>query len=240
VRRPDFASSQLRSADASGAGVRLGTGERPRRRTEDGESEDERPSRFGSSRLMLEKDMRPPEPAFIRKANALAFWSSTPVRILLGLLALLGLIAALLQAAYWFRQDIALEYPMARPVIKQLCDQVGVPLGVPNCHVDFVERVQNVVIESSAMTPSGSGAVEIQAVLKNSLRMPNRWPHLEVTLTDTRDVVTARRVIEAKDYLRDPKQQDKSMRAFGEYSVRLMIDAKDIDAAGFRLAVFYP
>ena len=61
----------------------------------------------------------------------------------------------------------------------------------------------------------------------------------ELTLTDARDAVVARRVLLAADYL--PAGSDLSaFPANAETSVRLWLDAKGLGAAGYRLYVFYP
>jgi len=92
---------------------------------------------------------------------------------------------------------------------------------------------------SDLQSDAARGLFVLQASLRNLATYPQAWPALELTLTDARDAVVARRVLLAADYL--PAGSDLSaFPANAETSVRLWLDAKGLGAAGYRLYVFYP
>lgn len=173
-----------------------------------------------------------PEPGFVRQARRRAFWQSPGMRVLLSCFALLLALALLLQWALHERDTLAAWQPRLAPVLTQLC----APLG---CEVAPVRRIESIVIDSSALVRRLGNFYSFDLVLKNTAPMALAVPALELSLTDARDAVIARRV-----FLPDelpvalawlPAQNSVSI------SLRLSLavdDAKPM--AGYRVLVFYP
>lgn len=134
-----------------------------------------------------------------------------------------------LQLAYHFRTELVLRLPGLEAAFTAL--DIAIPLP---------RQVDLVSIEASDLqSDSARGLLVLQATLKNRASYAQAWPALELTLTDARDVVVARRVLEASDYL--PSTADsRAFAANSETSLRLWIESKDVAAAGYRLYVFYP
>ena len=142
-------------------------------------------------------------------------------------LLLLGILAA--QLVLHFRSELVRHVPAAAEVFEML--GVVVPLSAQS---DLVS-----IDASDLQSDAARGLFVLQASLRNLATYPQAWPALELTLTDARDAVVARRVLLAADYL--PAGSDLSaFPANAETSVRLWLDAKGLGAAGYRLYVFYP
>ena len=145
------------------------------------------------------------------------------------LVAVLLLIALLLQLLYHFRTEVALRMPDAVPLYELL--GADIPLS---------RNPALVSIETSDLqSDNARGLFVLQATLKNGAAYAQAWPALELSLTDTNDSVVSRRVMYAAEYL-PPGTTSDSFPAHGEVSVQLWIEARDIGATGYRLYLFYP
>jgi predicted Zn finger-like uncharacterized protein len=161
-----------------------------------------------------------------RSRAATALWS-------LGIL-LLALLAAA-QLAYHFRSDIAQAQPALKPLLDQACARLG-------CTVPAPREPDKVSIESSELTPAAGREplLQLSALLRNGATFAQAWPHLELTLTDSADRAVVRRAIAPADYLPAASLQGTTFGAESEQAIRLLIDADNTGASGYRLYVFYP
>jgi predicted Zn finger-like uncharacterized protein len=172
------------------------------------------------------------EPGFVRQARRQAFWRSPGVRAALGVL---GVLLALLLAAQWAlheRDDLAASHPELAPVLELLCE----PLG---CAIGPVQRIEAVVIDSSTLVRRLGNFYSFDLVLKNTAALPVAVPALELSLTDTRDSVIARRVFLPSELPGAPAL----LPAQGNLSLSLRLsitDAGAVPMAGYRALVFYP
>lgn len=145
---------------------------------------------------------------------------------------LLGALAA--QAGYLFRGEITRDWPVLRPVYLAACERLG-------CTVPLPREAAYIGIETSDLESeaTGGGRYVLNAVIRNRADFPQAWPHLELTLTDARDLPAARRVIRPEEWV----PRDRLKRGFaasGTQSVRLPFDAPDVAAVGYRIYAFYP
>lgn len=144
------------------------------------------------------------------------------------LLVLLG--AA--QLTYLFRVELAALAPELRPALLAACEMAG-------CTLPHPRRPELTSIESSDLIPVGANRLRLVATLKNRAPFAQEIPHLELTLTDTRDEVIVRRVLSPADWL--PEGQDATaFPARGELAVDLPLAAPALPAVGYRLYLFYP
>ncbi|WP_310565495.1 DUF3426 domain-containing protein [Hydrogenophaga sp.] len=174
----------------------------------------------------------PAEPGFVRQARRQAFWRSPAVRAALALLAVLlgGLLGA--QWAVQERDTLAARHPEWAPLLAQLC----APLG---CEMGPVRRIDAVVIDSSTLARRLGNFYAFDLVLKNTAPIPVAVPALELSLTDTRDSVIARRVFLQSELPGAPTL----LPAQGSLplSLRLSISGTGaVSMAGYRALVFYP
>jgi len=166
----------------------------------------------------------------VEAGSGSGFFVDTPKRprwpFVLAFLILSLTLAA--QAAYYFRSDLAANFPDLAGIYQAL--NISLPLP---------RQVDLVAIEvSDLQADKARGLLVLQSTLKNRARFDQEWPSLELTLTDTNDEVVSRRVLNAADYL--PSKVDS--RAFAgstEVGIRLWLESKQ-PAAGYRLFLFYP
>lgn len=171
-------------------------------------------------------------PGFVRQARRRAFWSSRGMRAVLVVLVLL--LGALLvgQLALHERDRLAAARPDLQPLLQSACDALG-------CRLAPVRRIDAIVIDSTALVRRLGDFYSFDLVLKNTASMPLALPALELSLTDTRDQVIARRVFLPEEWPDAPAL----LPAQGSVSVSLRLALSLGDAtpmAGYRALVFYP
>ncbi|GIK24316.1 MAG: hypothetical protein BroJett006_05620 [Betaproteobacteria bacterium] len=149
-----------------------------------------------------------------------------------GVLALALLLA---QAVYVFRAELALSQPDWRPQLEELCSQLG-------CDIPLPRKTDLVSIEASDLhpEPQRKNLLVLSATLKNRAPFVQEYPHLEVTLTDTRDQPMVRRVFAPAEYLAEGANVRAGFAANGDLAVNLWLDTGNVGASGYRLYLFYP
>ncbi|MFP5466829.1 MAG: DUF3426 domain-containing protein [Gammaproteobacteria bacterium] len=172
------------------------------------------------------------EPGFVVQARRRAFWSSAGVRVLmLALVLVLGVLLAG-QWALHERDAVAARWPGMRPVLAQACEHLG-------CQVAALQRIDDVVIDSSTLQRRLGNFYAFDLVLKNRADVPLAVPALELSLTDLRDQVIARRVFLPQEMPGMPAE----LPARGSVSTSLRLSialGNDASMSGFRALVFYP
>lgn len=180
----------------------------------------------------VDEEMAEPEPGFVRQARRKAFWHSPGMRVLLSVFALLLTLVLGLQWVLHERDALAAWQPRLAPVLHQLCS----PLG---CEVAPVRRIDAIVIDSSALVRRLGNFYSFDLVLKNNAPVALAVPALELSLTDTRDAVIARRVFLPAELPGAPAllpAQDSVT-----ISLRLSLAVGEtMPMAGYRALVFYP
>lgn len=157
------------------------------------------------------------------------------------LLAACTVLALLLvgQLLFHWRGTLALRLPALRPALASLSAALGSDIPLPR-------HAQMVSIETSDLQIDGEPdrLLALQVTLRNRATYAQAYPALELTLTDTSDRVVARRVFLPPEYLPPGAFADTapapSFAGGGDVDLRLWIEARAIDAAGYRLYVFYP
>ena len=154
-----------------------------------------------------------------------AWWS------LVGVLLAILLLAA--QGAYFYRSQLSVAYPPAKPLLEAACAELGCTLATP---VDL----QSISIESSDLQadPGNRAVLVLSAMLRNRATFAQQLPFLELSLTDPQDTALARRVLRPAEYA--PRAMPATIAAGGEFQVRMYIDAGQLKANGYRLYAFYP
>ncbi|MBA3903673.1 MAG: hypothetical protein C0522_08380 [Rhodocyclaceae bacterium] len=151
----------------------------------------------------------------------------------LATLAMLALLGA--QAAYVFRAELVLLEPDLRPALEEMCAAL-------DCDIPLPHKAELVSIETSDLhpDPKQKNLLVLAATLKNRAPFAQAYPHLELTLTDTRDQPLARRVFAPADYLAQEAGIKAGFAANGDLAVNLWLDAASVAATGYRLYLFYP
>jgi len=148
-----------------------------------------------------------------------------------------GLLALVLlsQMAFHYRGELALLFPEARPMLSELCANVG-------CGVPLPRRTDLISIESSDLQadPTNPSVMVLTATLRNRAAFPQSHPSLELTLTDTQDQPLARRVLGAHDYVGRGANSEIGFPGNSELPVKVYMEASSLKATGYRLYLFYP
>lgn len=151
------------------------------------------------------------------------------------LAASLLIIALAGQIVFRFRSDIAVAAPLLRPSLEALSQALDTTIPLPR-HVDLVS-----IEASDLQTDAANGnLLVLNATLRNRANYAQEFPFLELSLTDTADAILARRVFAPGEYLSSRQLAEEPFAANADIAVRLLIEAKDMTAAGYRLYVFYP
>lgn len=148
------------------------------------------------------------------------------------LLLLCGLLA---QGALYFRTELAAINPGLRPAFEQVCGALG-------CRVALPQNPDLLSIETSSLEadPDHTGIVVLHAISRNRAPYPQAYPIFELTLTDYRDKLLARRLFQPQEYLPPGTPLQAGMPASDEIEVKLTIDLGETKAAGYRVYLFYP
>lgn len=149
--------------------------------------------------------------------------------------SVLALVALGLQAVIAFRVELAVLWPQARPTLVTLC-------GVAGCEVGLPAKVALVGIEASDLHPDSEhpGRLALAATLKNRAPFAQRFPHLELTLTDTADQAIARKVLAPADYLPPKTSIAGGMQPNADVVLAVGVEPREMAASGYRLYLFYP
>jgi hypothetical protein len=151
--------------------------------------------------------------------------------------ALLLMLLMLAQLAVIFRGELLMRWPQARLTLVDLCT-------VFNCTVNWPTRAdQLAVIGSELQAVPGTDVLELTAVVRNRAAFRQSLPALEVTLTDTSNRALARKVFTPADYLAaSGEPSSRVAEGFGpgsDSTIRIFIEARGVQAAGFLVYPFY-
>jgi hypothetical protein len=150
----------------------------------------------------------------------LAFWVTSA-----GLAAL----ALSLQAAHAWRHEIASNLPTTRAALQTLCQWL-------DCRVEPVRRLSDLSVESSELKQWGGTIYRIGLVLRNRADVPLMLPMLDVTLTDVRGAVIARKALALSDF----GVTEATIGARQELSLQGHLNAGDPNVAGYTIELFHP
>jgi hypothetical protein len=146
------------------------------------------------------------------------------------LAGLLGLLLAA-QAVVHQRDTIAAHWPQAAPLLAALCE----PLG---CRVEALRRLASLSVDSSGLTQLEPPSLyRLQVSLRSRDALPVMTPALDVTLTDSRGEVVARKVLTGADFA---VASPASLAAGGELTLLAVLDAGDRRVTGYSVEIFYP
>lgn len=159
-----------------------------------------------------------------RERNGSALWWTA---------TLVAALALALQGVYFFRADIASRFPQTEPYLHAMCAFMG-------CSLERSSDPRDLSIADSDLRadPQRAEVVILSVVIKNGAEHAKDHPALELTLTDRQDRPLARRVFLPEDYLK--KKETAGIAPGAEVPLELVLAVGDLNAAGYRLYLFYP
>lgn len=170
-------------------------------------------------------------PSFLVAAERTAQWQRPRVRRSLWLAAFLLAMLLAAQTALHQRDSLAAQWPVAAPMLSVLCEWTG-------CTVDAPHNLEALAVESSGLTRVESAPLyRLQVTLRNRGAWPALTPAFDLTLTDLRGEVVARRVLRAGDFGAPAPRQ---IAGGAEYAVNAVLDLGDVRVAGYTIELFYP
>jgi predicted Zn finger-like uncharacterized protein len=128
-------------------------------------------------------------PSFVRDADRAARWRRPGVRLALGAVALLASALLAAQVAHTWRDRLAAQQPALAPLLQAGCGLLGCELGP--AHV-----LDALSVESSGLVRvERSNLYRLQVSLRNRAAHDVALPALDLSLTDARGELIARRVL---------------------------------------------
>ncbi|MDP2785391.1 MAG: DUF3426 domain-containing protein, partial [Sulfurimicrobium sp.] len=136
---------------------------------------------------------------------------------------------------------IAANYSPIRPLLEGACAHL-------QCNIRLLQNPDLLSIESSELhaDPARANIVVLTSTLRNRAAHIQGYPTLELTLTNTKDEMVARRLFLPREYVR-PGESVKQVSniaqgipAKGDVAIKLLMDLGDLKAEGYRLYLFYP
>jgi predicted Zn finger-like uncharacterized protein len=141
------------------------------------------------------------------------------------------LFALAAQAAYFYRTELASNYPGLKPALIRTCKTFG-------CSVPLPQRPKLINVEASDLQiidAARPGMIQLTATLRNHAAYDLAYPALDLVLTNTKEHTLARRIFLPEEYLERGKDPKAGIPANAEITIRLDLDTGDLGAAGFRL-----
>jgi predicted Zn finger-like uncharacterized protein len=172
-----------------------------------------------------------PTPGFLRRADSAARWQRPGIRWALALAATVLALLLAMQVVVLQRDTIATRWPQATPLLVLLCE----PLA---CSIDPLRRLDGLIVESSGLTQLDNPSLyRLQVLLRNRDTAALAAPALDLTLTDSRGEVLARRVIGTNEI---GDTVPAAVPAGSELSLQAVLDAGDRRITGYSVEIFYP
>lgn len=181
-------------------------------------------------------------PEFVRRAQRKAFWRLPAVQAAMGLLALLLTLGLAVQLGHHFRDWVAAHHPSTRPLLNAWCAQVG-------CQIKPPMRLDALQVDSATLVRTaseGPNRYRLTVAVNSRSSVELAWPHIDLTLTDDRGAVIARRAFAPRDaqvakgegmpLLSVPEAVPAGESTQLQWSLRL----DDLAPAGYTAELFYP
>jgi predicted Zn finger-like uncharacterized protein len=148
--------------------------------------------------------------------------------------ALVLLLILFMQAAYFFRVDLAARIPGLKPVIIGYC-------WILKCSVPLPQHTDLIGIESSELEadPTNENQITLNALLRNRASYAQAYPNLELTLNDIQDKPLARRIFAPANYLPQAENEAIGLLPNHELSIKLYLNTTDLKPSGYRLVLLY-
>jgi hypothetical protein len=174
----------------------------------------------------------PLEPvSFLQEAQTKSVWRLTWVRAGLSLVCFCLLAVLGLQIAIHERNRLAVLVPETKYALIWVCELTG-------CVVSPLQQIESIVIDSSTFSKIRGDTYRLGLVIKNTAPLELALPALELTLTDSQDQPTLRRVFTPAEI----GASSKVLAANAEWSTAIALNVRTGAErfTGYRVLAFYP
>ncbi len=175
-------------------------------------------------------------PSFVRQAERAARWRRPGVRAALAGMALLSAALLAAQVAHTWRDRLAAHTPALAPLLAQGCTWLGCELG-PARMLDALS------VESSGLVRvERSNLYKLQVSLRNRAGHAVALPALDLTLTDARGELIARRVLQPAELGETAAtiQPGRDLVLQATLQSNAAADGSSRVIAGYTVEMFYP
>ncbi|MEO8598710.1 MAG: DUF3426 domain-containing protein [bacterium] len=157
------------------------------------------------------------------------------MRMLFGVGSAILVLVLMVQASYAMRHQIAAHLPQAKPALLAICQALG-------CSISLPAQIDATTIESSELQAqtSPAGTLVLTLLLRNRSSTAQAWPNIELTLNDGNQSAILRRVFTPQEFPVSAAGIAEGIAANSEQSVRLTFTLSQLQAAGYRVVLFYP
>jgi len=172
----------------------------------------------------------PVAPQFVRRAELAARWKRPGVRAALAATCAAGALGLAAQAAFAYRDVVAVRWPALQPLLTAGC-------GVFGCRIEAPRAIESLAVESSGLVRiEGTALYRLSVMLRNRAAWPLAVPSLDLTLTDTQGTVIARRVVRPAEL----SITQTSVPAAAELAMQGTLAAAERPVSGYTIEIFYP
>ncbi|HET9976861.1 MAG TPA: zinc-ribbon and DUF3426 domain-containing protein [Burkholderiaceae bacterium] len=180
----------------------------------------------------LDTGPSPPQtPGFLRAAERAAQWQRPRVRAALAVAAALAAIVLATQVLVHHRDDLAAQHPGLAGPLAALCELLGCTVGPPR-------HIEALAVDASGLARIEGGSLhKLQITLRNRHPTPVLAPAIELSLTDARSELLARRVLVARDF---GAALPERVAAGAELQLAVVLDLGELRVAGYTVELFYP
>jgi predicted Zn finger-like uncharacterized protein len=183
--------------------------------------------------------------------------ASFAIRLLWSLLLLLSLFLLALQITYRYRHEIAAyaepHAPGIPSVITQACQLIPIPV---DCAIKLPRHIEDIRVSAAEVIETNTPDLySLRFSLRNESNLPLAYPALNMTLSDARNRIVARKVVFPEEYLTGLQGSNSATATLssqglskqGEQSFILPIkiesgdnSSSPIKVVGYLVEIFYP
>jgi predicted Zn finger-like uncharacterized protein len=178
----------------------------------------------------LPAETPPPVPGFLREAERAARWQRPAVRraLMAGCAGAALLLAA--QVGLEYRDVLAARWPALQPPLEAACRLAG-------CRIEPPRWIEAVAVDSSGLVRvEGTSTYRFSVVLANRAGFALALPSIDLTLTDVRGQVVARRMLRPLDLGHEGDRLEPGT----ELPLRATLAVGERVVAGYTIEIYYP
>ncbi|MEJ6008189.1 zinc-ribbon and DUF3426 domain-containing protein [Paucibacter sp. AS339] len=169
-------------------------------------------------------------PEFLRPARGNSRWHRPTVRLGLFASALLLVSALGLQGALHFRDALAAQQPVLRPLLTSICQLAA-------CELRDWQHIESISVETSALNQAGSGNhYKLLVGLRNKGKAAVATPWVELSMTDAAGNLLAKRTLRPSDL----HSERTSMPPGSDLNLQALLTTGPLKVSGYSVEIFYP
>ena len=155
-------------------------------------------------------------------------------KVSLILLCLILVLAATLQSIYFMRTTIISQWPVLKPDFIAACKFLG-------CTVELAANADLLTVDDSDLHEDTErpGLIRLSTTLINNAAFRQRYPLLELTLTDANETPVLRRTFKPAEYLPPSTNISNGLSAGEEIHINLALTSEEKSVSGYRVYITY-